>query len=74
MQDAKPEKGQVAKIYRRIAPYYDLWAWLTESKARDRCLELAGSDDVRTCWILPMTVSTCSSTTTCLIYYRSRTS
>jgi len=41
MQDAKIEKSRVADIYRRIAPSYDLWAWLTESKARDRCLELA---------------------------------
>ena len=41
MPGAKIEKGRVADIYRRIAPSYDLWAWLTESKARDRCLELA---------------------------------
>jgi ubiquinone/menaquinone biosynthesis C-methylase UbiE len=41
MPDAQIKKGQVADIYRKIAPSYDLWAWLTESKARDRCLELA---------------------------------
>ncbi len=41
MQDAPIEKAQVVEIYRKIAPSYDLWAWLTESKARDRCLELA---------------------------------
>lgn len=41
MLDARIEKGQVAGIYSRIAPSYDLWARLTESKARDRCLELA---------------------------------
>ncbi len=41
MLDARIEKGQVAEIYGRIAPSYDLWARLTESKARDRCLELA---------------------------------
>ncbi len=41
MQDAKIDKNRVADIYRKIAPSYDLWAWLTESKARDRCLELA---------------------------------
>ena len=35
------EKSQVTDIYRRIAPSYDLWAWLTETKARNRCLELA---------------------------------
>jgi len=41
MTDAQIEKDRVAEIYRKIAPSYDLWAWLTESKARDRCLELA---------------------------------
>ena len=41
MTDAQIEKVRVAKIYRKIAPLYDLWAWLTERKARDRCLELA---------------------------------
>ncbi len=41
MPDAQIEKARVAEIYRKIAPSYDLWAWLTESKARDRCLELA---------------------------------
>lgn len=35
------EKSQITDIYWRIAPSYDLWARLTESKARDRCLELA---------------------------------
>jgi len=45
MQEAKLEKGRVADIYRRIAPSYDLWAWLTESRARDRCLELADIHD-----------------------------
>jgi ubiquinone/menaquinone biosynthesis C-methylase UbiE len=41
MPDARLEKDRVAEIYRRIAPSYDLWAWLTESNARNRCLELA---------------------------------
>jgi len=45
MLDAQIEKGQVPCIYRRIAPSYDLWAWLTESRARDRCLELAAIQD-----------------------------
>lgn len=35
------EKIQITDIYRKIAPSYDLWAWLTETKARNRCLELA---------------------------------
>ncbi len=41
MQDARLDKARVVDTYRKIAPSYDLWAWLTESKARDRCLELA---------------------------------
>ena len=41
MRDAEFDKARVVGIYRKIAPSYDLWAWLTESKARDRCLELA---------------------------------
>lgn len=36
MLDARIEKGRVAAVYRKIAPSYDVWARLTESKARDR--------------------------------------
>jgi len=32
---------RVREVYRAIAPAYDLWGRLTESKARQRCLELA---------------------------------
>lgn len=39
------EKSQVTDIYRKIAPSYDVWAWLTETKARNRCLELAAIQD-----------------------------
>jgi ubiquinone/menaquinone biosynthesis C-methylase UbiE len=35
----------VAPTYRRIAPVYDLWARLTEHRARARCLELANVRD-----------------------------
>jgi ubiquinone/menaquinone biosynthesis C-methylase UbiE len=45
MLDAHIDKNRIPDIYRRIAPSYDLWAWLTESKARDRCLELAAIQD-----------------------------
>ena len=45
MFDARLEKSKVSDVYRRVAPTYDLWAWLTESKARDRCLELAAIRD-----------------------------
>jgi len=40
--DAKFNKDEVRKIYRKFAATYDLWGSLMESKARQRCLELAG--------------------------------
>ena len=45
MLDAKLDKHRVADVYQRIAPTYDLWAWLTETRARNRCLELAAIQD-----------------------------
>jgi ubiquinone/menaquinone biosynthesis C-methylase UbiE len=39
------DKKQALEVYRKIAPRYDLWARLTESKARARCLELAAIRD-----------------------------
>ena len=45
MTDALLEKDRVPDTYRKIARIYDLWAWLTESKARDRCLALAAIRD-----------------------------
>ena len=45
MLQARIEKGQVAGVYSRVAGLYDLWARLTESNARDRCLELAAIED-----------------------------
>lgn len=36
---------QLTDFYARLAPVYDLWAWLTETKARHRCLELAAIRD-----------------------------
>jgi ubiquinone/menaquinone biosynthesis C-methylase UbiE len=38
-----PEK--VASTYRRVAPIYDVWARLTEQRARARCFELASVRD-----------------------------
>jgi ubiquinone/menaquinone biosynthesis C-methylase UbiE len=35
----------VAGLYDGIAPVYDLWAHLTESRSRERCLELAAIRD-----------------------------
>ncbi len=43
--DARIEKSNVPKVYRKIASSYDLWGKLTESKARIRCLELAAIQD-----------------------------
>lgn len=45
MPDARLEKDRVDGTYRRIAPIYDLWARLTETRARDRCLALAAVHD-----------------------------
>jgi len=45
MLEARIPKGGVSDLYRRIAPTYDLWARLTETKARNRCLELASIQD-----------------------------
>lgn len=38
-------KDEVRSTYERIAPVYDLWAMLTESRARRRCIETAGIRD-----------------------------
>ena len=45
MTEARLDKSKVPDTYRRIASLYDAWAWLTESKARDRCLEMAAIRD-----------------------------
>lgn len=41
MQKAHLEKSDVVAVYAKLAPRYDLWSELAESKARRRCLELA---------------------------------
>lgn len=45
MTEARLDKSKVPDTYRRIAALYDAWARLTESRARDRCLELAAIRD-----------------------------
>jgi ubiquinone/menaquinone biosynthesis C-methylase UbiE len=45
MTEARLDKSKVPDTYRRIAAVYDAWARLTESRARDRCLELAAIRD-----------------------------
>ena len=39
------KKADIPKVYRSIAPIYDIWGMLTETKARRRCLELAKIQD-----------------------------
>jgi ubiquinone/menaquinone biosynthesis C-methylase UbiE len=43
--DARIEQRDIASVYDRIAPVYDIWGRLTESRARDRALELAAIED-----------------------------
>ncbi|MBI2384104.1 MAG: methyltransferase domain-containing protein [Gammaproteobacteria bacterium] len=38
---ARLSQAEVVSAYRRIAPLYDRWAYLTESRARRRAVELA---------------------------------
>lgn len=45
MLDAQIKKEQVPDVYGKLASLYDIWAWLTERDARDRCLELAAIRD-----------------------------
>lgn len=39
---ARVSQDRIPTLYRRIAPVYDLWAGLTESRARKRSLSAAG--------------------------------
>ena len=43
--EAFVKKEDIPKVYKSIAPIYDLWGMLTETKARKRCLELANIHD-----------------------------
>ncbi|MGO9145819.1 MAG: class I SAM-dependent methyltransferase [Desulfomonilia bacterium] len=43
--EAFVKKDDIPKVYRSIAPIYDLWGMLTETKARKRSLELANIRD-----------------------------
>ena len=43
--DARVSQTQIKAVYDRIAPIYDIWGKLTESRARDRALELAEIKD-----------------------------
>ncbi|KPJ76181.1 MAG: ubiquinone biosynthesis protein UbiE [Deltaproteobacteria bacterium SG8_13] len=43
--DASISQKRIGEVYDRIAPVYDLWGKLTESRARNRALELANIQD-----------------------------
>ncbi len=43
--DARIKKSQIPKVYQKLAPSYDIWGRITESKARNRCLEIAAIQD-----------------------------
>ena len=45
MPDVHIKKSRVAEIYRKVAPSYDLFARLTETRAHNLCLELAAIQD-----------------------------
>ena len=43
--DAQLPQSEVRQVYDRIAPVYDLWGALTESRAQERALQLADLRD-----------------------------
>ena len=44
-QDAHVGQEEIAAVYDRIAPLYDIWGRLTETRARDRAITLADIRD-----------------------------
>lgn len=56
MLDARIQQDRVSDLYQKIAPAYNLWARLTETRARDRCLKLASIQDGET--VLEVAVGT----------------
>jgi len=54
--DARLSQDEVRNVYNRIAPVYDLWGTLTETRARQRGIELAGIQDGE--WILDVAAGT----------------
>jgi len=42
IKDARISQSAIGNVYDRIAPLYNIWANLTESRARGRAIELAG--------------------------------
>jgi len=54
--DARVPQDQIPRVYDRLASVYDIWGWLTESRARARAIELAAIEDGTT--ILEVAVGT----------------
>jgi len=54
--DARIEQALIADLYNGKAPVYDIWTWLTESRARNLAIELAGIKDGQ--YILEVAVGT----------------
>lgn len=54
--DARVSQDKIGAIYDRIAPVYDIWGKLTETRARNRAIELAQIKDGQT--ILEVAVGT----------------
>lgn len=57
---ARLDAAAVRKAYRRIAPFYDLWGRMTESRAQDRCLRWIGNEGT------PLVVDVATGTATLL--------
>ncbi len=43
--DARISQNQIGAVYDKIAPIYNIWGKLTESRARNRAIELAEIKD-----------------------------
>jgi len=43
--DARVSQDVIAQVYDKLASVYDIWGWLTESRARARAIELAAIED-----------------------------
>ncbi len=54
--DARVPQDRIGAVYDKIAPIYDIWGKLTESRARNRAIELADIKDGQT--ILEVAVGT----------------
>jgi len=54
--DARVSQAEIGQVYDRLSRFYDVWGKLTESRARDRAIDLAAIKDGET--ILEVAVGT----------------